>query len=74
MLPRTVVISIVGFNLFDCEDFHSEYEVLEVTSHIPLTDKFSMHYFELSKLPELVSSDDKLKLWLRCSEQKQKKN
>ena len=56
--------SIVAFKLFDCEDFHSEYRVLEVTSHLPLTDKFSMHYFELPKLPKLGGGDDKLKLWL----------
>jgi predicted transposase/invertase (TIGR01784 family) len=61
---RVVVINIVAFELFDCEEFHSEYRPLEVTRHTPLTDKQVMHYFELPKLPEVISADDELKLWL----------
>jgi predicted transposase/invertase (TIGR01784 family) len=63
-LPRTIVISIVAFKLFPCAEFHSEYQPLEVTRHTPLTDKQVLHYFELPKLPEVVSADDGLKLWL----------
>ena len=63
-LPRTVIISIVYFKLFDCEDFHLEFQALEVKRHTPLTDKQSLHYFELLKLPDVVSCDDELKLWL----------
>ena len=63
-LPRTIIISIVAFDMFDCAEFHSEFHALEVTRHTPLTDKFCMHYFELSKLPKSVSKDDELKLWL----------
>jgi predicted transposase/invertase (TIGR01784 family) len=63
-LPRVVIISIVAFNLFDCEEYHSEFQPLEVTRHTPLTDRQSLHYFELPKLPEVVSADDELKLWL----------
>ncbi len=63
-LPRTIIISIVAFTLFDCEEFHSEYQPLEVTRHTPLTDKQVLHYFELPKLPEVVDAADELKLWL----------
>ena len=63
-LPRTIVISILAFKLFDCEDFHSEFQLLEVTRHTQLTDKQVLHYFELPKLPEVVDADDGLKLWL----------
>ncbi len=63
-LPRTIVISIVAFRLFDCEEFHSEYQPLEVTRHTPLTNRQVLHYFELPKLPEAVNADDKLQLWL----------
>jgi predicted transposase/invertase (TIGR01784 family) len=63
-LPRTVVISIINFNLFDCKEFHSEYQALEVTRHNPLTDKMSLHFFELPKIPAGLSKDDKLLLWL----------
>jgi predicted transposase/invertase (TIGR01784 family) len=63
-LPRTVVISIVDFKLFDCADVHSEFQPLEVTRHTPLTDRMSLHYFELPKLPDTVDAEDNLGLWL----------
>ena len=63
-LPRTVVVSIVSFTLFDCEEYHSEFQALEVTRHTPLTDKICLHYFELPKLPEAIDANDGLKLWL----------
>ena len=65
MLPRTIIISIVAFPLFDCMEFHSEYQALEVTRHTPLTDRMCLHYFELPKLPKIISSDDELQLWLK---------
>jgi predicted transposase/invertase (TIGR01784 family) len=63
-LPRTIVISIVAFEMFDCAEFHSEFQPLEVTRHTPLTDRQVLHYFELPKLPEVINADDELKLWL----------
>ncbi len=63
-LPRTIVISILGFNLFQCEEYHSEFLTLEVHRHTPLTDKFVMHYFELPKIPKTVNIDNTLELWL----------
>ena len=56
-----VIISIVAFTMFDCAGFHSEFQAIEVTRHTPLTDKLSLHYFELPKLPAPVGKDDKLK-------------
>jgi predicted transposase/invertase (TIGR01784 family) len=64
-LPRVVIISIVAFPLFDCAEFHSEYQALEVSRHTALTDRMSLHYFELPKLPETVNADDELQLWLK---------
>ena len=63
-LPRTIVISIIAFEMFDCTEFHSEFQPLEVNRHTLLTDKQVLHYFELPKLPEVTSADDELKLWL----------
>ena len=63
-LPRTIIVSILAFTLFDCKEFHSEYQPLEVTRHTPLTDRQVLHYFELPKLPAIVNADDELKLWL----------
>ena len=63
-LPRVVVISILDFNLFDCQEFHSQFAALEVTRHTPLTDKLALHYFELPKLSGEVSAENYLELWL----------
>ena len=66
-LPRTVQINIVGFTLFgDTEDVHSEFRPLETTRHTALTDKMSLHYFELPKLPTIteINADDEVELWL----------
>jgi predicted transposase/invertase (TIGR01784 family) len=64
LLPKTIIISIVDFKMFDCVEYHSDIQALEVTRHTLLSDKFGLHFFELPKLPEVVSKDDKLKLWL----------
>ena len=63
-LPRTILISIVAFKMFNCKEFHSEFALFEVTRHTQLTDKQSLHYFELTKLPEVIDREDELKLWL----------
>jgi len=63
-LPRTVIISIVGFKLFPCAEYHSEYQALEVTRHTPLSNRFVLYYFELPKLPSTVTADNGLELWL----------
>jgi len=69
LLPRTIVISILGFNQFtDPKKFHSEFQVLEVTSHEALTDKCALHFYELPKLSEQISTDstdNSKELWLR---------
>ena len=35
---RTIVISIIDFPLFDCEEYHSFFLPLEVTRHTLLSD------------------------------------
>jgi predicted transposase/invertase (TIGR01784 family) len=67
-LPRTIVISIVAFKMFNCVEFHSEFQALEITRHEPLTDKFSMHFFELPKIPKTVSKDDVAKRYLNAQD------
>ena len=64
-LPRVIIVNIVSFKLFDCAEFHSEYQPLEVTRHTRLTDRMALHFFELPKLPKEVSADDELRLWLK---------
>ena len=48
-LKRTVCINLIDFNLFDCEDYHSQFSVMEHSRHEVLTDKLSIHFFELKK-------------------------
>jgi hypothetical protein len=54
----------MDFSLFDCKEYRSEFQALEVTRHEPLTDKMSLRYFELPKLPEVIDANNKLELWL----------
>ncbi len=63
-LPRTVVISIIDFPLFECEEYHSFFQPLEATRHTLLSDKMGFHFFELPKLPTDVGNDNMLLLWL----------
>ena len=63
-LLKVVSISIIGYKLFDCKEFHSEFRPLEVKRHELLTDKMSIHYFELTKLPDYVDANNELQMWL----------
>jgi len=66
LLPRTIIISILGFNQFgNPQKFHSEFQCLEVTTHEPLTDKLNLHFYELKKLPPLDKADSGKDLWLK---------
>ena len=63
-LPQTIVISIVAFPLFRCEEYYSEFRLLEVRRHEQLTDKMCMLYFELPKVPDIENADSELMYWL----------
>ncbi|MDR2005832.1 MAG: Rpn family recombination-promoting nuclease/putative transposase [Acidaminococcales bacterium] len=64
-LPRVVIISIVAFRMFACREYRSEFQALEVTRHTLLTDRMSLQYYELPKLPGKVNADNALELWLK---------
>ena len=64
MLPRTIIISIIDFKLFDCEEYHSFFQPMEVKRHTLLSEKMGFHFFELKKLPADVSEENGLLLWL----------
>jgi len=63
-LPRTIIISIINFNQLESKEFHSEFRSLEVSRNEELTDKMTLHFFELKKLPDDTGDKDMLKLWL----------
>ena len=64
-LPRVVIISILNFKLFDGVKYHSEFLPLEKEDHTLLTDKMSLHYFELPKIKGAINKTNTLELWLR---------
>ncbi|MCI8351983.1 MAG: Rpn family recombination-promoting nuclease/putative transposase [Oscillospiraceae bacterium] len=63
-LPRTIVISIIDFSLFNCTEYYSFFQALEVTRHTLLSDKMGFQFFELTKLPGNIDEKDSLLLWL----------
>ena len=65
-LKETICINIVGFNMFDCEEYHSHFQIMEKNRHEVLTEKFVIHFFELPKLRGTeVNADDMMNLWLK---------
>jgi hypothetical protein len=61
-LPRTILVSIVDFPMFNCEEFHSEFCALEVNRHEVLSDKLAMLYFEVRKLPKDIDIKNELSM------------
>ncbi len=64
-LKQTICINIINFNLFDCEEYHSHFKILENDRGEQLTDKFAIHFFELKKVNKSQKSsrqEDWLKL------------
>jgi predicted transposase/invertase (TIGR01784 family) len=63
-LPRAVIVSILAFNQFECEEYYSEFQALEVKRHELLSDKMVYMYFELPKIPKEITTNNDLELWL----------
>jgi len=63
-LPRTILINIIAFNLLQSKEFHSEFMPLEVNRYELLSDKMTIHLFELKKLPANINEENMLLLWL----------
>ena len=64
-LKESISINLLGFNMFDCEEYHSEFKFCELNRHEILTDKASINFYELKKLEEKLTTDDKKILWLK---------
>ncbi|MCM1054779.1 MAG: Rpn family recombination-promoting nuclease/putative transposase [Bacteroides sp.] len=64
-LRRSISISIVNFNLFDCSDFHSVFKVREENRGELLTDKCEIHFFELKKTSRAINRNNMTELWLQ---------
>ena len=66
LLPKAIVISILGFNQFDCKEVHSEFAPMEINRREILSDKQRYHFFELPKLPGIdsINLESEKDLWL----------
>lgn len=49
-LRQTICINILNNNIFDCDSYHSHFEILEKNRSERLTDRFAIHFFELKKV------------------------
>ena len=63
-LRPTILISLLGFNLFECTGYRSCFGVFEADRRECLSDKLVWHFYELRKVPEALDKDDALCLWL----------
>lgn len=64
LLPTTS-INIINFNLFDCEDYHSTFKILEENRHELLTDKLRIDFLELRKAKKgRGDMTDKKQMWM----------
>ena len=51
--------------MFDCEEYHSEFRLLEVNRHETLTDRLKMYFYELPKLGKQLEEGDPRLIWLK---------
>ena len=66
LIPQAIVVSILGFKQFDCEEVHSEFAPMEINRYEVLSDKQRYHFFELPKLPgvDFINTNNEKDLWL----------
>jgi predicted transposase/invertase (TIGR01784 family) len=64
-LKQSICINIVDFKMFDCEEYHSHFTLMERNRHEELTDKCAIHFFELTKIAKKPNKDNKMELWLQ---------
>ena len=65
VVPKAILISFIDFDLFDCEEYSSEFVCMEKHRYELLTDKMSIFVFELGKLPDEIDKENLLELFLR---------
>jgi len=64
-LKKCIAVNIINFNMFDWEDYHSEFLVMEKQKGAVLSDKLSIHFFELKKLKKETNLNDRKELWMK---------
>ena len=64
-LSKTISINVLGFKMFDCKEYYSEFQILEKNRHELFSDKMSLHFFELPKISDKIDISDRKQLWLQ---------
>lgn len=65
-LSTTISINILNFNMFDCEEYHSTFKLMEQNRHEILTDKCRLDFLELKKAKHHNSNQiRRLEKWMR---------
>ena len=63
-IEQTFSVNILGFRYLECEAFHSSFSVREDERNERLTDKLSVHIFELPKVKDIKGDKKKEWMWL----------
>lgn len=63
-LVQTFSVNILGYNFLNCPEYHSSYSLREDKRHEKLTDKMSVHVFELPKVPKNLVGSDNVQMWM----------
>ena len=63
-LEQTYSVNVLGFKFLNCAEYHSSYSIREDERFDKLTDKLSIHIFELPKVPKEQISSDKKQMWM----------
>lgn len=63
-MEPTYSVNILGFNFLNCKKYHSSYSVMENDRHERLSDKLSIHLFELPKVPNEFAEGDLKQQWM----------
>ena len=69
-LPQVVSINIVGFRMFGCPEYSSEFRLMETGRREELTDKIRIRFYELDKLPAEPDRGSAKELWLKLFQAK----
>lgn len=64
LLRETICINIVDFDLFKSPNYHSHFKIMEKQRRETLTDKFSIHFFELNKIRSFKGGKHDMEEWL----------
>ena len=55
-LKKTISINILNFNCLDEKDYHNVYKLLNVATHKEMLDQLEIHFIELNKYDEKITS------------------